>query len=73
MSTTLLYPTSQLSLQGNREEFNIPETPLGDAVCRCRLAWGRVQGVLQPCIILEGVYYPGGMTPATAKEVYDEA
>ena len=73
MSAECLYPAAQLSMQGNREEFNIPETPLGDAVCRCRLAWGRVQGVLQPCIILEGVYFPGGMTPATAKEVYDEA
>ena len=71
MSAECLYPAAQLSMQGNREEFGIPETPLGDAVCRCRLVWGWVAGHLQPCILHAGVSYPG-FRFATAKEVYHE-
>ena len=66
------YPAAQLSIAGNHDEFGIPVTPLGDAICGCRIVWGWVAGELQPCILHKGVHYPG-FVPATAKEVYDEA
>ncbi len=64
-----LYPATALSAAGNHEEFRIPDSPLGEAVCGFRLAWGWVDGTVQPCIIHEGVAYPG-FRPATANEAY---
>lgn len=64
-----LYPATALSAAGNHEEFRIPGSRLGDAVCGFQLAWGWVAGAVQPCIIHEGVAYPG-FRPATPKEVY---
>ena len=66
-----LFPKHQLSIAGNREEFSIPETPLGDTVCSFRLVWGRVAGVIQPCILMKGVHYPG-FQPVSKREVYEE-
>lgn len=67
------YPAQQLSVPGNREEFRIPSTRVGNAVCHFHLVWGRVEGRLQPCILTEGLRYPG-FQPVKGKEVYgDEA
>ncbi len=66
---SLYYPAISLSLAGNHEEFNIPSTPLGVAVCQLRLIWGRVEGNIQPCILHSGVHYPG-FQPVSRKEVY---
>lgn len=65
------YPSQPLSVPGNREEFHIPSTRAGDVVCRFHLVWGRVEGRLQPCILTEGVSYPG-FQPAGAREVYGD-
>ena len=62
-----LYPVQELSSVANREEFGIPDTPLGNLVSSFRLAWGWVEGELQACIIHESVNYPG-FRPATRKE-----
>ena len=67
-----LYPAQQLSVAGNREEFSIPPTPLGDLVCRLHLVWAKVNGEIQPCINHPLVSYPG-FTPVRGKEVYYEA
>lgn len=67
-----LYPAQQLSSAGNRVEFSIPATPLGDLVCRFHLVWAKVNGEMQPCINHPSVYYPG-FTPVRGKEVYNEA
>ena len=67
-----LYPAQQLSVAGNREEFSIPPTPLGDLVCRFHLSWAKVNGEIQPCINHPLVSYPG-FTPVRGKEVYYEA
>ena len=64
----LFVPKQQLSIVGNHDEFDIPVTPLGDAVCRLHIVWGRVEGRLQPCIYMEGVSYPG-MQPPTRQEL----
>ena len=67
-----LYPAQQLSVAGNREEFSIPPTPLGDLVCRFHLVWAKVNGEIQPCINHPMVSYPG-FTLVRGKEVYYEA
>ena len=67
-----LYPAQQLSTVGNREEFSIPATPLGDIVCRFYLVWAKVNGEIQPCINHPSVNYPG-FIPVQRKEVYHEA
>ena len=58
----------QLSVAGNHDEFSIPETPLGDEICKLPLGWGWVEGTLQACIKLKGVHYPS-FRPATRKEI----
>lgn len=65
------YPAQHLSQSGNREEFNIPSTRLGNVICLFHLVWGRVEGRLQACILTEGLSYPG-FQPATGKEVYED-
>ena len=39
-----------LSTAGNRDEFKVPHTPMGDIVCKLPLTWGLVEGRLQACI-----------------------
>lgn len=66
------YPKVHLSIPGNREEFGIPHTPLGDVVCTFRLVWAKVDGEMQACILHPGLRYPR-FSPLSAEEVYDEA
>lgn len=49
----------ELSIAGNHEEYGIPNTPLGEAVCSLPLTWGLVEGHVQACIISPLVSYPG--------------
>ncbi len=57
-----------LSIAANRDEFRIPDTGLGDVVCRMRLGWGRINGRWQPVIMAlaeAGAYRRAtGYTPA---------
>ena len=69
--TSIYFPAMQLSIAGNRDEFCIPASPLGDAICSCHLVWGKVNGEIQPCILHPGVHYPD-FQPASAKEVYND-
>lgn len=69
MNYEYIYPAHQLSIMGNMEEFCMPDTTLGKAVCCFHLVWGRVNGVIQPCILHPAVRYPG-FQPITADEVY---
>ncbi len=39
-----------LSSAGNRDEFKVPHTSMGDIVCKLPLTWGLVGGRLQACI-----------------------
>ncbi len=49
-----------LSATGNRDEFNVPSTPMGDIVCKLPLTWGLVEGRLQACINMPDLLtYPG--------------
>ncbi len=42
---------NHLSAYANREEFHIPQTPLGEAVAELRLGWGLVGNHWQPVIM----------------------
>ena len=68
--SSLFFPKHQLSIAGNRDEFSIPHSDLGDAICSFHLVWGKVNGQIQPCILHPGLSYPG-FQPVTAKEVYE--
>lgn len=48
----------QLSAIAQHDEYCIPHTPLGEAVCKLPLRWGKVGGLVQPIIDMEGVEYP---------------
>ena len=63
------YPAHRLSLEGNRVEFCIPDSALGTLICRQRLVWGKVNGVIQPCILHPGIKYPD-FQPVKAEKVY---
>ncbi len=63
------YPAICLSAAGNHDEFGIPTTPLGDAVCQLRLVWARVDGAIQPAILHPSVHYPN-FEAVDGKEVY---
>ncbi|MBR1982686.1 MAG: hypothetical protein IKA23_08050 [Akkermansia sp.] len=67
--SSIFFPAHQLSLVGNRDEFSIPDSPLGNLICQQRLVWGKVNGEIQPCILHPGIKYPD-FQPAKAKEVY---
>ncbi len=62
-----VYPRRQLSIAGNLDEFKIPDTNLGKEICKLHIVWGWVDGVMQPCIWMEGVNYPN-FRPATKQE-----
>lgn len=70
-TTSKYFPAKQLSIAGNRDEFHIPTSELGDTVCRFHLVWGKVNGEIQPCILHPGVKYPN-FKPVKAKEVYND-
>ena len=68
--SSIFFPKHQLSIAGNRDEFSIPHSDLGDTVCSFHLVWAKVNGEIQPCILHPGLRYPG-FQPVTAQEVYD--
>ncbi len=70
-TSSSFYPAHRLSIAGNRDEFGIPTSDLGEAICSFRLVWGQVNGEIQPCILHSGVTYPG-FQPVSAKEVYED-
>ena len=70
--SSIFFPKHQLSIAGNRDEFSIPHSDLGDTVCSFHLVWAKVNGEIQPCINHPMVSYPG-FTPVRGKEVYYEA
>ena len=62
----------QLSAIAQHDEYCIPRTPLGEAVCKLPLRWAKVGGLVQPIIHMAGVEYPDCRL-LTRKEAADEA
>ena len=60
MSADLPGGKTQLSVNGNRDTYGLPNTPVGNAVARLRLGLGYVGGRWQ-CVIMElweaGAYF----------------